>query len=288
MAVAIKDFAGIDIEEKKGGADFHLPGYSVEFLDRKSDTLIVTFPSASKEYPASIRDSKAWGREFVARRGYSVLHIKTDQNCWYRRPSLTEFFHQARDAGLFGGYRKIMTYGGSMGGYGALAFAGRCNATHCLALNPQVRLGPSVRDWENRFRGADRQDWTRPDADINLTLPSVPRVVVVYDPYLWRDRRHIEMIRHDSLLKLHVPFVGHRVPDQLQKLGQLAQLFDATIEDRLDEGDFYRSIRARRDLPIWRAITVARAASQASACRHAILTRDLPEGAVAGPPAEDE
>lgn len=288
MAVTAEDFTGIDVACKTGGADFHLPGYSVEWLDRGSKTLIVTFPSASKEYPASIRDAKAWGREFVARRGYSALHVKTDQNCWFRRPALIAFFRQARQAGLFSGFTRIMTYGGSMGGYGALAYAGRCNATHCLALNPQVRLGPTVRDWENRFRGADRQDWAHPDADVNLTLPAVPRVVTVYDPYLTRDRRHIEMIRHDSLLKLHVPFVGHRVPDQLQRLGQLAPLFDATIEDRLDEGDFYRGIRGRRELPIWRAITVARATSRASACRQAILSRDLPEGAIAGPPADDE
>lgn len=177
---------------------------------------------------------------------------------------------------MFDGYRRVMTYGASMGGYGALAYAGLCKATHCLSLNPQVRLGPSVRKWETRFRPADLQDWQDRRLRVNPSLSGVKHLVTLHDPYLTQDHRHIQMIQQPQHVQLHFPFGGHRMPEQLNHLGLLTWLFDCVIANRLDPGEFTRRIRPRRQLPVWRKLMFDRAGE--SACRKAILLHHFPQG----------
>lgn len=226
-------------------------GYSIDCHFRNPDILIVTFPSLAPVRAALAKDEPAWGKNFVAHRGYSAFHVKTNANCWYRRPELREAFGIMRGKGLFNGFKKIVTYGGSMGGYGALAYAGLCGATHCLALNPQTWLGPSVRTWENRFHVADEQSWVEGDLDVNEGIASVCNLVTACDPWEKRDAHHIEMISHPRHTKLHIPFVGHRTPKHLQDMKQLAWLFDIVVDDRLDLGEFYNRMRGRRMLQAW-------------------------------------
>ena len=142
------------------GMRFLIDGYALDFHYRTPAALVVAFAARAESYPLP-GTQPAWGEEFLRKRGVSALHVSPDMSCWYRRPALEVFFTAARDAGLFAAFGTVMTYGGSMGGFGALSFSGLAQAQRCLALNPQIALGPSVRSWERRYPEALAQDWER-------------------------------------------------------------------------------------------------------------------------------
>ncbi len=260
------------------GLRWHLDGYVVDYLARGTGTrLVVTFSARMDSYPDA-RDVQHWGEGFVRKRGVSALHVQPLQSCWYRGRTLESFMQAARDAGLFAAHDRVMTYGGSMGGFGALSFAGITGAQAVLAMNPQTRLGPSVRDWETRFVDADAQDWTHPLCDIPQQAARVELPVLVYDPWLRPDRRQAELAGLTQAVHLHVPFAGHRTPGHLQHMGMLGSLFDQCMEGRVDRADFHLRVRARRSLVAWRTRMLAAARSPARKARIAALLAALPPG----------
>ncbi len=253
---------------------FRLPGYTIEFYLRSSETLVVTFDPRRKSYPPS--DSReAWAAVFLARRGLSGLHVKPDQSCWYLDPGLEAFFRAAQAAGLFGSFATVMNYGGSMGGFGALAFAAITGAQRVMAMNPQANLGPAVRGWERRYKEAEALDWARPICDLPRQVAGVETLAVVYDPYDTYDRPQADLIAADHMIRLHIPFVGHRMPAHLLYLRLLAPVFDQTLAGALDLPAFYRAARQRRMLRRYKRVMLRR--TKDNKPRHRLLKRLLPE-----------
>jgi len=260
---------------------FRLQGYTIEFFLRSSDTLVVTFDPRRKSYPPS-ETREAWAAVFLARRGLSGLHVKPDQSCWYLDAGLETFFRDAQAAGLFASFATVMTYGGSMGGFGALAFAAITGAQRVMAMNPQANLGPAVRGWERRYKEAEALDWTSPICDLGLQVAGVETLAVVFDPYDTYDRPQADLIAADHMIRLHIPFVGHRVPAHLLSLRLLAPVFDQTLAGSLDLPAFYRTARQRRMLLRYKRVMLRR--TKENKPRNRRLKRLLPaDDALIGP-----
>ena len=255
------------------GMRFLIDGYALDFHHRSPAALVVAFGARAERYPPPGTEP-AWGEEFLRRRGVSALHVSPDMSCWYRRPALAAFFTAARDAGLFAAFDTVMTYGGSMGGFGALSFSGLAQAQRCLALNPQISLGPSVRSWERRYPEALAQDWDGALCDISVQAAKVDTLALVYDPYQGPDRKQADLVGLDHAIHLHVPFVGHRMPSHLQKMGLLGGLFDQCLAGRIGVADFRTGVRKRRTLLAWQQ--AMRQRNQNHPGRKARLDRLLP------------
>lgn len=262
-----------------GAASFHIEGYTAELYLRDPKRLVVCFDSRAEQYEDS-RIRPAWALDFLRKQGCSALHIKPDQSCWYRRPQLAVFFEKARDSGIFAAFESVMTYGGSMGGFGALSFAGLSNAKICLTYNPQVNLGPSVRDWETRFEEALLQDWTSPLCDIDRQVANVETLVSVIDPYCLVDRKQLDLIETTRLMRLHLPFVRHRIPSHLLALGVLKDLFQKTADGSVEPEWFAHAVRRRRYLKRYRNEMLRR--SQHRPARHQRLMDLLPSEGLRG------
>lgn len=242
---------------------FLLDGYTLDLNVRAPESLVVTFDPRSDTYPPSAtRDP--WAGTYVQRRRLSGLHVKPDQSCWYLRPCLAEFFQDAREAGLFDAFGQVMTYGGSMGGFAALAYAGLTGARRVLSMNPQINLGPSVRSWETRFTTAVDLDWTQPICDVAAHVKAVETLAVAFDPYDRPDRRHAEMIGAPQMIALHVPFVGHRIPAHLQRMNLLNDLFTQTLAGQIDMPAFFRGARERRSLLRYKRVMLSFAKGKAA------------------------
>ena len=161
-----------------------------------------------------------------------------------------------------------------MGGCGALSFSGLAQAQRCLALNPQIALGPSVRSWERRYPEALAQDWNGPLCNITAQAGQVGTLVLVYDPYQRPDRKQADLIGLDHAIHLHVPFVGHQMPNHLQKMGLLGDLFDQCLAGQIGIADFRLRARKRRSLVAWQQ--AMRVRNQDHPGRKARLDRLLP------------
>lgn len=262
------------------GVAFHFQDYSVEVWDRGPQALVATFAPKTKSYRRPASERPAWGADFLKGRGVSGLHVKSGQACWYRKPQLEVFFLRARAAGLFDAFDTVMTYGGSMGGFGALSFAGLCKAQAVLSINPQVNLGPAVRDWETRFKGAMQFGWDDDLTNIDRQLRAVRRPVLVYDAYHLQDRKQADLVTVPQAIRINVPFVGHQMPRHLLNMRVLGTLFDAVLSDTLDRTAICQALRKRRQLLRYRETLLEKAGP--SLKRRTIIETALPLDAMIG------
>jgi len=232
--------------QKVGQLD--LPGYYVDY-HRGGDKLVVTFEGSGGEVIRPDSSRKAWGFDFLEKRGFSVLGVKPKQVDWYRGADLHAFFRSEELRALAGLYSHIYLYGGSMGGYAALAFAEVFPGCTSISLNPQTTLKPDLVPWDKRYpRGRD-QDWSGDFYDGRKGAEAAGKVYVIYDPFHRIDRMHIERLVKKNLVKLKIPFVGHKIPLWMQKMGILKPTIEGILSGEFQEVDFRKLAEARKKLP---------------------------------------
>lgn len=223
-----------------------LENYRLDLLQRGSSVLVVTFEPMTVCLSNPSRDRGGWGLGFLMPRSEDLLLIKPTTPNWYRRPDLHRWLEARSD--LFAQYDRVVLMGGSMGGYGALAFARAMRATEVLSLNPQSTLAQDLVPWENRFRLGTQEDWDGAYRDAAETLQG--KVYVVADRYEKLDKLHVERLGADIQF-FNFPMVGHRIPQWLLDLKVLKQL-STTVIDGQDPGPLLRkTIRQRRELERW-------------------------------------
>lgn len=222
--------------------------YFLDLCDCGGGPLVVTFEPAGapRERPDGSRPG--WGATYLYRKGVSHLAIKPKVVDWYRRGGLIEAITEMRERDEFAPFSRIITYGASMGGYGALAFAGVLGADAVIALNPQSTLNRKLVPWENRYGAATREDWQGPLMDAALECGAARDVYVVVDRWFDIDRKHIDRLPRHNLHVLNVPFVQHRMPAHLVAMKAANMLVEGVITDSFDATQFRRAVRARRDL----------------------------------------
>ncbi|MEQ9242446.1 hypothetical protein [Roseovarius indicus] len=120
-------------------------------LAGREPRLVVSFtgvgkPGARYQAEEFVRSSRQNGRNHV-------LFVSDTLRSWYNDPGL---FEEILD--VVGRYRQdhgiteTVTFGNSMGGYGAIVFAGRLGAKSCLAISPQYSVDPAVVPEEERWK----------------------------------------------------------------------------------------------------------------------------------------
>lgn len=227
-----------------------LENYRLDLLRQDSGTLVVTFQAraAVEDEKHLTRDRPGWGANFLDARGDSVLHVKPTTSNWYRRPDFHTWLD--RNQPLFSGFDRVVLVGGSMGGYGALAFAEVMQATQVLALNPQSTLAEDLVPWENRFALGKQEDWSGAYRDAALT--SQGEVYVIADRYDHLDYAHVRRLRNIQFSNF--PFVGHMVPIWLVQLKCLKPIVGAVVDGQPPEAVqdiIAQAIRERRKLERW-------------------------------------
>ena len=129
-------------------------------------------------------------------------------------------------------------------------------SVHCPLhrLPRDQRLSPLVRKsrWTRPFRLGKAQDWTLPYPDAREGLQHAGRVYAVYDPFQKSDRNHVDLIEAPNLIKLKAFGMGHRTSLVLRRMEQIKPVMQHGIEGTLDEAGFYKMIRSRKDIFVYR------------------------------------
>ena len=222
--------------------------YVLEGYIYNTRRLMVTFEHASENPNRADVFRYGWGSKRF--RGQRVSHIcvKPKASNWYRNPDLAVALTNLRDNGMFDQFETIVTYGGSMGGFAALAYADLIKATTVLALNPQTTLDLTKVPWETRFEEAQAQDWTGPYSDAVGKSVAAKQVLCVYDPFTPRDAMHVGRLDQPNLVHLRAPFLGHGIAEPLHELGILWRLLMWVRTDEVDLPCFYKELRGRKKL----------------------------------------
>lgn len=205
------------------------------YLKGSSETLVLSFGDLiTRAKGNSINAEKS-----LTKYEYSVIGFMPKQKSWFPHASMMSAL-QAIQA-ILAEYTRIVSYGGSMGGYAAIKYAKPFKMNRVVAMVPQYSINPNEVE--------DRRYTDFYDADVNGDMRIQAQDIavdceylIVYDPYFDLDREHYQKIKAliPQLHTLHLPYTGH---DAIAVLANSALLHDF-IEHPFDQTYFYQQIRA--------------------------------------------
>jgi len=169
-----------------------------------------------------------WGDELLARCGISAFGVMTSAPNWYPREEMSAAA-QAIAAACHG--RRIVTYGHSQGGYGALKYAAALGARLSVAFCPQWSIAPkAVGDFDARYT-----HFNRPELANGLPVTAAdlgPASVIVYDPHEPVDRIHADrLLPLPGVSRVLCPFSGHETIRLPAETGLSADLIELLRQD---------------------------------------------------------
>ncbi len=220
------------------------PDHSFLFIKR-GDTLIVTFDNLDIAMEKR-EDRRPWGFSFIEKQGFSMLGVMANGWTWYRDPWVWQQFDDLRESGFFAGFKRVVFYGASMGGYAACAFVPACPGADVVAISPQSTLDKRLVPWETRYQTAWGRDYSGPYGDAAQVSKVAGRVTLLFDPYEPLDAAHVARFDGANVMKLRTPLMGHRLGSSLQQMGILSQITLGALNGTLTELEFYQTIRARK------------------------------------------
>jgi len=218
----------------------------------KRDKLVFTFTERGNKN----LDGEGFGTNFLLRRGFDVIAIKTNKDVWYENLRADDFAEIERWLSWASTpYRVRMGYGSGMGAYASIRFSGALRLDRVLALSPLFSIG---NDWDSRCRGdlagmsGDPAMFRLPDeidaGEAQRQISDSCEYLIVTDPFCL-DSGHIRRFRRiipaDRLTVTPVPFAGHATRAYLSQ----GRLLDEVILSGLNKGSLAfvsQKVRARR------------------------------------------
>jgi pimeloyl-ACP methyl ester carboxylesterase len=132
-------------------------------------------------------------------------------------------------------FRKVVTLGNSMGGYGALLFASRLpNCTSAIAFVPQFSMDPRVVPKEKRWRRFTERiaDW--PQQHLLHGMPDTLPLHIFFGARERRDGPHVDFFKRHATSGTSIYVLRGAAHDPARRLrdkGLLAATLDAIIVD---------------------------------------------------------
>lgn len=168
------------------------------------DTVFVTFQSGTGT-PGLHRPG--FGEPFFRKRQIAAIHVVPAVSGWYQHHEMIRICEIIRK--VASRYKRIVTYGSSMGGYAAINFAHLIGATDVIAFSAQYTIDPARAPKETRYLSAlDRM----PDGFV-YDQPagrdwSKTRVNVVFDQFDQFDTYQAELVA-ENIPSAHLIELGY-------------------------------------------------------------------------------
>lgn len=181
---------------------FHSRNITVVNTEHGSETVFVTF----NEVDRTASGAYFWGASAFDDIGVSAIGFVSADKNWYPPADMTAALDVVKQQI---GTRRVVTYGFSQGGYGALKFGSRLSASLALGFSTQWSINPDdVSDFDNRFiHYYDKalQGGSRIEAH-----DLCPRNFIFADPGFTTDMMNAKrLIALSNVTLIPVPFVKH-------------------------------------------------------------------------------
>lgn len=214
----------------------------------RGSTLVVSFDNMKSR--DALGQVYPWAYKFVAGLGHSHLGIIMQRRCdWFRQPDLEAYFDRLRDEGFFDQFERVIFYGASMGGYGALSYSAAVPGSDVVVFSPQSSLDQKVVPFETRYRdGFQRGRWKRTRyKDAVDGAKAARRVTVFADPFHTLDAAHAARLVSDNVIWAKCPSSGHNPARLMKFMGCLNEAVTKAFDGTLTEIEFRQIWRAHRD-----------------------------------------
>ncbi len=151
--------------------------------------------------------TEGFGERFLAREGIDAVHVVTAKNDWFQNDDTRECIEVIKE--IASNYDLVVTYGSSMGGYGALNFGPILGARRIIAQIPQFSIWRGDVPHEERWIN-EAHKYPRICDHMKDPLPEGCRAYVLFDPYYKPDRRQVHKItEYKDVTLVKLPFIGH-------------------------------------------------------------------------------
>ncbi|PFH27062.1 hypothetical protein [Burkholderia sp. JKS000303] len=186
-----------------------------------------------------------YGDGFIQKCGFSGVFFVSLQNHWWQTPELIKAINVANHHTKR--HKIRVTYGQSMGGYGALLCARRLNS-RAVVTAPQTTINPELASigeiWlENIRRSPIIRD------NVLDELVGIKSAAVIYDNKGASDVSHVKYVeRRDRVVLYKIPYATHNIPAALNEMGLLSKAISGFFENEngFEERYFRRMIRENR------------------------------------------
>lgn len=227
----------------------------------ESPVLLVTFNPAG--FPA--QSPGFWGEQFADTLGCAALGFVSATINWF--PAVSMCAAAAAVAPVRAGFAEVITFGFSLGGYGALKYGRLLGADLAIAFSPP---SPTVRA-ATPFTLESRN----PGAYVGLDVGPAdvaPRAFLVHDPLNAVDRRSVQVVVEGGAACVPVPTYGGGHLCIRPGMAHFGALVDACRAD--DRARLFALLaRRRRDVRRRPVILASRAAQRRPALAEAIYRR---------------
>ncbi len=241
-----------DLKPLFNGADL----YVREQRGFPGDTLVIYFSGRNGISKMRPDETGEWGpspsEQFFSKNQIPAIFFYGHWNHWWQTPEMDTVIALLRDTGVLGSYKTIVTYGMSMGGYGALMYSSKFGAHRVIAGMPQYSIDPARMPEERRWTNDKaRINFIYDDMEVGLTKTG--EVAVFFDPLFRPDRLHVDQLyQHRPITALPVPFAIHGLGSALNDMGILSSSIVTMILEGVDPAWFRARVRtARRHSPFY-------------------------------------
>lgn len=212
----------------------------------ESDEIYVYFIEGSRNKSAVVTFSslkeriKGFGEEFFYKNRIPAVHFVAKHDDWYQNGSSDAACVAARAYLDRLGFGQVMTYGTSMGAYGAARSSSRLEADRCLLLAPQWSANPATAPHDRRWKGQAKSIRFIHD-DMAKHISKTANKWIVAD-MASQDADHARLYADIPNTKIiNLPAAGHFIPEFLLRCGALRDTVMGAYEGDL----FAQKILAR-------------------------------------------
>ena len=210
--------------------------------------IVVTFPHAGGH---AAERRVAFGEVFLRSKAIDAYHLTNKVVDWFQHDSFFDALAAIREDLPEG--RPVVTYGSSMGGYGALLASKRLDAARALAVVPQFSIDRNAVPWERRWK--EHADYIGDFVhDIEAEISETADIFSLHDP---RNTDQFQMDMYEprsNWTRFRLPFAGHTPLVLLQQAGLLSPFVASIISGQIDPISWQcKMLKARRETrSFWR------------------------------------
>ncbi len=195
-----------------------------------------------------------WMHSRVTALGYSLLGVQSFAKDWFRQATAPDFIRALQAVGFFARFETVVFVGASMGAFAALNFATLVPGARVLAFSPQSTMSQKICPFETRFGYAVRRsNWTDPTfLDAADAVAHLAHAVILFDPFVPEDRAHAARLTGPNITQIKADHFTHQAIRVVIKCDALPEMFAEYAETGRLGADFWRRLRARKALRVWR------------------------------------
>lgn len=208
------------------------------------DVLLVSFETGPAMRSGPVGLPAALG--VAGREGWSQLCLYSEGNTFFRSQAVFDYFDELVDEGFFDRFDRVVFYGAGSCGYAAAAFSVTAPFSTVVLLHPVATLDSSRAEWDRRFPGALRSNFTDRYGYAPDMIEAAENVFVIYDPEIREDAMHAALFGLPDQSLLRCRRLGASPEKDLEKMGVLTPLLQAAGRGKLERRTFMELYRKRR------------------------------------------